>query len=275
MSSCRGRPSPPSPSGPGGSAPSSTTAGCSAATCCITSQTTSTGITNRARTRVGVGEEVTLTFSPGSAAWSVSGGGSLSSTSGSSVTFTAGDRAGTSTITAIGSGCTSTIAFTVIEPSGVRMVQHPGSVVQHVQGQPSAGFLGDPYIQPADVSFYRISIRELDCAPTKTGYYTGNTQTGHGANAGYATVGDATSNGSPVGGIDNIWSGYLPAVVGPPYSPGALQFDIPWEYQVGSGAPKTFATVIHRQSVDARGNVTISKGGTSVSANLNDATVTW
>jgi type VI secretion system secreted protein VgrG len=264
-------------SGPGGSDGGACVDGGSPTcptTCTISSQTISTGIADRTRTRVGVGEEVRLTCSSGSANWSVSGGGRLSSTTGSSVTFTAPDRAGNATVTASAGSFSCSITFTVIEPSSVRMIQH-GSVVQHVQRQPSAGFLGDPYIQPTDVSFYNIQVRELDCAPTKSGYYTASTATGHGANASYVTVGDANSNGSPVNGRDHIWSGYIPSITGPPYQPGALEFAIPWEYKVGGGTPKTFATVVHRQTVVANGSVTISKGGTSVTAALNDPTVTW
>ena len=201
--------------------------------CTITSETVATQPANRTRTKIGVGEQVKLTFSLGNAAWNAPGA-QLSSNNGTTVTLNAPERAASITVTATGSGCTSQITFQVIEPSGVRMIQH-GTVIQHVQGQPSAGFLGDPYIQPSDVSFYNIQVRELDCAPTKSGYYTANTQTSHGANASYVSVQDPNSNGSPVQGTDHIWSGYIPSITGPPYQAGSLEFDIPWEYKVGSG----------------------------------------
>lgn len=52
----------------------------------ITSQTVAAAPPNRARTRIGVGEEVQLTAST-AASWSVSGGGTLSATSGTTVVF--------------------------------------------------------------------------------------------------------------------------------------------------------------------------------------------
>ena len=67
---------------------------------------------NRARTSLGVGKSAQLTFSLGSGTWTQSppfeDAGSLSGTSGATVTCTAPERATTVTITATRSGCTAT-----------------------------------------------------------------------------------------------------------------------------------------------------------------------
>jgi hypothetical protein len=112
--SCRNEPSKPnSGPNPGGSA-TSPTQSCAtpSGSCTITSLTIATSPLNRARTKIGVGEEVELTVNPGPATWAItSGSGTLNPSSGSNtkVTFTAGDTAGSVTITATGSGCSCMI----------------------------------------------------------------------------------------------------------------------------------------------------------------------
>ncbi len=60
----------------------------------ITSETVATSPTNRARVRVGVGEEVKLTVTPAPATWAITSGGGTLSPGGSqpTVTFTASDK---------------------------------------------------------------------------------------------------------------------------------------------------------------------------------------
>ena len=263
-----------------GDAGSGTTPGAGATTPCpcasatLTSQTFATVPSNRARTRIGVGEEVTLTYSCGSATWSKSGGGTLSSTSGASVTFTAPDRAGSVTITATGSGCTKSITLTIVEPSGLVMRRASGSGVRHTTGRPEAGFRATPHFQPADVSFYNIETREQDVAAVASGAYSVWSGIGHSPNSSFISSGTAVAGvGTPMNGVDNIYSGDPGG--SPPFAPGVLTFNIPWEFRVGAGTPKVFATVQHRQSINAAGDVTISKGGVSVTARRGDPTTSW
>src|SRR5260221_1480776 len=109
--------------------------------CSITSLTVANVPSTRARTKVGVGEAVTLTFSDGSASWTTTAW-SLSATTGSSVTWTAPQDAASVTITAKGDKWTATIAFSVMKPSGVRIIQEPLTGVWHVHNTGSVGFKG-------------------------------------------------------------------------------------------------------------------------------------
>lgn len=240
--------------------------------CTITSQTTASVPSNRARTTVGVGEEVTLTVSPAPANWTVSGAGTVSPSSGATVTFRAGDRAGSATVTATGSGRTCSITFTVIEPSGLRMVRN--SNVRHTQGQPNCGFLATPYVLPDTVSFHNTEIRELNSQFTGQGYFlpfNGATHqpSSQTASAWFTVAECQTGQGSPAGCNDEVYSGYTGAAV----TAGLLTAPCTWEFRVGSGASKAISPALeHRSAVTATGDCTTSKGGASETTHLNDPT---
>src|SRR5579859_2014539 len=175
-------------SGSPGSGSSAAPAGGASAPCpcaqaSITSVTAATMPTNRVRTRLGVGESTDVTYSLGSATWTMSpaNAGSLSGTSGPTVTYTAPDRADNSpvTITATGSGCTKTIVFTIVEPSSVRMERRPGTQKNHTLHQASTGFIADIYILPADVSFQNCSYLESDVDAVGRGCFQRYMETHH------------------------------------------------------------------------------------------------
>jgi len=241
--------------------------------CSINTKTVATVPKNRKRTTIGVGEEVTLTFSAGSANWTITGG-KLSATIGTKVTFTAPDRAVSITITATGSACSASITFTIIEPSGVSMKRVSGTNVLHTQGTPSVGIKTDIYILPSTVSFENIDISEDDAIGIVTGYFIGTSldgihHAGHGAGT-WVPVGTVTAgNGSKVDGHDDAHV-ILNASFGTPYSAGTFDWAIPWKFRVGSGTAKKFTTVHQRFTIDSNGAMTVSKAGASGSANLND-----
>src|SRR5579862_4029169 len=246
MSSCFGGSDSPSssPSTPGSSpgtppAPPATPPSCSTNACTITSQTTVTSPPNRARTTIGIGEDVDLTVSPGPGTWSIlSGGGSLASTSGTTVTYTAPDRAATVVVQATGSGCTCTITLKVIEPTS--LLFQKDSNFKHTNGRPDCGYLAKVFVQPDTVSFHNIEIRELNSAATTlSGFYDipswrtpmiqhqGATQTQSSwLNIDPCVVG----SGSP--GIpwkDQIYSGDTLK----PIADGTMTFPITWQFHVG------------------------------------------
>jgi hypothetical protein len=281
MSSCFGSSDPPnSPAGPP-PAPPATPPACSTNACTITSQTTVTSPPNRARTTIGIGEDVDLTVTPGPGTWNiVSGGGSLASTSGTTVTYTAPDRVATVTIQATGSGCTCSITLNVIEPTG--LLFQKDSNFKHTAGRPDCGYLAKVFVQPDTVSFHNIEIRELNSAATLTGYYdipawrtprithqpAGQT---HSAwlNIDPCVVG----SGSP--GIpwkDQIYSGFTLGAV----ADGTMTFPITWEFHVGAGAEKAFPGFTQVATVDgATGKCTQSKDGESKSRVPADLASTW
>lgn len=138
----------------------------------LTTQTAATIPANRTRTKLGVGEIVTLQLTPAPpcpVVWSQSGPGTLSGTSGSLRTFTAHGAASSTTITATIGGTPLSVTFNVVEPNGVIM-QRSGTGVFHINGTASAGFQATPFITPEDVSFKNIQVREGAVAGVGRGY---------------------------------------------------------------------------------------------------------
>jgi len=227
---------------------------------------------NRERKKIGIGEQVTCSVdaSVGSVTWSVeSGGGTVSTQSGLSTTFTAPDRAATCVVKAITSDDEEcSVTFNVVEPSGVNIVQEPGTGVWHTNNTASVGFKGRLYILPADVSFQQIEIREEDVAGVGVGYLSFKNGEPHGLKN-WIPVDSPTNDtsGSKVNGVDTISSG---TYTQQPYSNGTFTWAIPWEFRVGTGSEKEFSTVTHKEEIDANGNMTISKGGASKSKNYAD-----
>jgi hypothetical protein len=83
---------------------------------------TAPGNTNNARTTIGIGELVDLSFtngSPGPTGWSVSGGGTISPIGDSGAVFTASMSPSTSIVTVTNGTATKSVTFDVIAPSGV------------------------------------------------------------------------------------------------------------------------------------------------------------
>lgn len=243
--------------------------------CSITSRTVATTPPNRARTRVGVGEQVVLTVTPGPANWSVVGQGTVSPPTGTTVTFTAADRGGTATIRAQRGTSRCSVVFTVVEPSGVVMQRHPGSGIRHQQNRPDSGLQTDIYFTPDNVSFQNVLYHELDVPAVATGVYAPFNGVGHSPNPAPLSVnGVVPGLGSKVNGIDNIYSGDpgTPA----PFAPGSITFDIPYEFKVGTGAFKRFATVRQQSTLAADGvTLTSSKAGASIAIKVGDPTSTF
>lgn len=245
----------------------------------MTSETVATQPQDRKRKRLGVGEEVNLTLKPASLpspTWALTGTqgtSQLNPLAGITSMLTAGERACTPSTEATILGELVKIDFDVIEPTGVTMQQEPGTGVWHIQGRPSAGFMGRPFITPIDVSFIEIQVREGQCNATGNGYYGYANGDPHPDGAWVDVVTGDASNPSKVDGVDTIRSGTAPNDQGHLLPDvGTFDWPIPWLFRVGSGGEKQFAIVTHHHESDAAGTVTISKGGTSVSAAINDPT---
>jgi hypothetical protein len=275
MSSCENQDTAPdagtTPTADAGSA----TAGCHQ--CTITSETVNTSLPNRARTKVGVGEEVTLTFSLGAAEWNVSGAGSLYPCTGATVTFRAGDSCATAVVTATGSGCTSSITFTVVEPD-MTMIRAPGRGIRHTNGQPDCGFLGQPYLHPDDVSFENVEVRELNSSSVGTGYYrrTGFHNAKHQPasqdfSAWFTVRGGVAGQGSQVNCLDQIYSGYT----GYAAEVGSMVFPITWQFRVGECDARSMPDFEQRHHVDSAGRCTTSKAGNTETTQMADASSAW
>lgn len=283
MSSCGCRPSNPAagptPSATGGSS----TTGCPG--CTITSQTVATSPANRARTRIGVGEEVRLTVSPGPATWAItSGTGSLNPRRGShtTVTYTAGDTAGSVTITATGSGCTCTITFTVVAPSSWTMIRKPHTNLKHTNGRPDCGWLGVMDIHPNDVNFYNVETRELNSQFSGSRSYSSFTGAWHQPasqteSAWFQITQHSASNGSRVAMNDNIYTGDPGSAAtgtAPPFTTGTGHFPITWQWKVGTGSAHNFPVTRQEAEIFANGRCESRKGGNTEHTMYNDPTST-
>lgn len=236
----------------------------------VISETVATSPSNRKRKTIGVGEEVNLSTNPAIlVTWSISGGGSVFPASGITTKFTAGDRTATSVIKATVSSSELATSFSVIEPSGVVILREPGTGIFHIQGTPSVGFNGRPYITPANVSFSKILIQEGSVNAVTTGYFAYQNGDNHPVGEWISLTSTVTASGTKVNGVDTIQGG---SDNHKPYINGGFTWAIPWSFKVGTGVAKVFATVNHVKTVDDTGKMTISKGGTSVSAALDDPT---
>jgi type VI secretion system secreted protein VgrG len=262
-----------SDAGPPGQASSGSNA------CTITSQTFATSPADRARTKIGVGEEVDLTMTPGPATWAItSGSGSLNPSSGSyaTVTFTADDNGEdpekTVTITATGSGGTCSITFTVVQPSSVSMERKQGTPLKHHEGRPDCGWIGVEWIHPNDVNFYNVQRREVDSRCVGTGCYSGPEFNGalHGRYVGgfglWANVhmrDHDPAKGSKAAMEDHIYGGDPGPAVGdkPPFQPGTASFDIIHQWAVCNGTPHDFPAIRQEHVISADGTCVSAKGG--------------
>ena len=130
----------------------------------IKSETVSPKPTNRARTKLGVGEQVKCVVDPAATAtWSVSGGGSVSPASATTTIFTASKSPSAPTVKAVVGSNSATISFSVIAPGSIT------STRQSDPGLPPAGppnnkigayTIFDIIVNPTTVSFFNVRLRE-------------------------------------------------------------------------------------------------------------------
>jgi hypothetical protein len=241
----------------------------------LVSRTMETVPEDRARTKVGVGEDVLVRIQPEeSVTWSVTGGGSVKPTSAPATCFTAGDRAGTSTVKATrNDGSTLTLTFTVIEPSGGRVERKPGTGVWHEKGKPSVGILGEFYLLPEDVSFKAILFREGVTHAKCTGYFKPKNGWAHDPSPEWLSIVELVpGKGWKVDGSDRIFG--TDDWIGKPYADGTFLWTIPWQFRVGKGNPKVFTSVDQLKTIDPSGALTVTKGNASATKALNDPSTT-
>ncbi|MFN7920222.1 MAG: hypothetical protein U0Q16_09005 [Bryobacteraceae bacterium] len=229
---------------------------------------------NRARTRLGVGERVSLTFSLGSATWSGVPASDLSSTSGATVVYTAPETAQSVTITATGGGCTASISFQIVQPNAVVMTpRYPGKV-QHTQNYPDVGMYTKIFLMPDDVNFHRVEFLEDDVPMVGNGVYSCHNGSGHHPNPNGlgATTHVSAGQGTEMNANDHVYSGHCGSTWSSPDT-GSEHFPIPWKYRVvGKAAWRAIQTVDHRISCASNGLLTATKAGAWATIGAGDAT---
>ena len=230
----------------------------------ITTQTIATTPPDQTRRTVGVAEQVTCTVVPNgeSVTWSVSGQGTISSSSGGSTTFTAGDQGGNATVTATTSGGSScSVTFKVIIPSGL-IEENTGSIT--CQTSPLVvSYTVNMYITPATVSFRGVTFEEGTTTASTTGYFSYQNGLLHVPGSPVQGGDVVSGKGTLLNGDDNLSGG----TTGPVYSAGQFIWNIPWYYQVPSDSGSfQFSTVAHTKTLNVAGSnatLTLQKAGSS------------
>jgi hypothetical protein len=267
----------------------------------------------RSQTRFGVGEQINLGFvsAPpqlaayfGGLEWRVkSGPATLNApvpTNGTA-RLVMGETAGTVILELRTTGLAPVVKATktlwVVEPSGAVIVQQGGTGLYHVQGTASAGFKGEIRLQPTDVSFYRCQFREgsapIQASGSLSVQVAALAPTSESQGQSLAVQSELTSlagarhpvMGTWVGlGLGNIATGCVAqgndtiqsATIYPPFAAGTFDWDIHWLFRViGSRTEKIFVTATHSEAMTATGQMTISKGGHSVTLQAAALTSTY
>jgi peptidoglycan hydrolase-like protein with peptidoglycan-binding domain len=262
-------PAPPGPApAPPGPAPAPPGPAPAPARGAITSQTVATSPGLRTRTTIGVGEQVTLTHSLGTAAtaWVATAGTFLppAGATGKVVVFAAPDTAQTVTITTSG----VTITLTIVAPTGVHMDRFPGSGVKHTLNRADVGIETQPFLLPDNVNFNKVIYHELDVAGTTAAPFPCGLPPGHcGVGGGGAACGDlpmtatvVAAKGTKSAQSDCAYMGSCGTT--PPFTPVVLTIAIPYEYKVGTGPFHAFRTVnqVHALLAD-KSTLTTDKAG--------------
>jgi hypothetical protein len=216
----------------------------SAPGCAITSETEATLPADRARTRLGVGEVVTLRAKPRPVTWAMqSGAGSV--TPGG--LFTAPFATDTSVVTAtpVG-GAPCSITFSTVEPSGLHFYYLANLDYGYQPTLDRLSFHSAVLLTPGDVSFKNIRLRELDSANP----------------APFALRKVLV----PVNGTQ-AWLADCDFVA----ESSATQYDTYWAFEDPAGNHSTSFSLVQTQRVDVVGaNTSLSRG--QIEALSNDGT---
>ncbi len=231
--------------------------------------------TNLHRTNLGVGEQVTLSFSqtvPVPLTWTTTAGGVDQFGN-----FTAPSNAcsATVTVTASNGATLSFPTFTVFAPSGydhavITSTHKPFNFTVYEAG---AAMHQNVWIAPTSVSFYRVQMMEVgEDASGNTGYFA------YGVNPEYFTTSDLSHKNHGAG----HWFGPLSennefsddCSSGPWFQPweggGGFTWNIPVCWKIGdNGQTNSIAGWNQIFSMDASGTMTITKYGQSVSRTIN------
>jgi len=208
--------------------------------------------------------------------WKVhSGGGAISGNDNAgNATYTAGDLGATVSLKVIRNDTKKdihSVTIHIVAPTSIKFIRGPNQGVLHTNGLAGAGFEAYQNLLPAGVSYENIEIREGSFKSKGTGSYKHEDARVHATGAwGVGTV----SNNNQIAGFDTVRAGD----VNPPYEKGTFEWYIPWQYRlipaIKANAPvHTISYITHKQEINSLGNVTITKGGITVSANVNDPTV--
>ena len=212
----------------------------------------------------------------GNLQWKVdSGGGVVAGNTGAGVaTYTAPDKKSTVKL-ALFRNDNKAVVFTktimIVAPTGVKFSRHDG-VTLHTNGMAGVGFRAHIKLLPNGVSFNNIEIREGSFKAQGSGSYANENGREHATGA-WVPVANFNHVGGAALGAGAVYDTVRAGDRAGPFEVGAFNWNIPWEYRVTpAGSAHVFDYVVHKQEINNLGNVTITKGGITLSANVNDPT---
>jgi hypothetical protein len=222
----------------------------------IETETVASTPADKTRKKLGVGEEVNLTYKPTSITvnWSVEGNkGSVSPPTSATTKYTAHNEAAEGKVKAEFKGINKLTSFNVVEPSGeIAAKQSDKTWPSGVQG---AGMYLDVTVKPADVSFYNVEVLEVDKGTVNvSGYFTNFSSSAlkHHPNPKWIQLTDENK------WADHAWFyGW-----GAPWKQGTYQWniDVLWRVAGSTGSGKKFnlRTQLH-EIIDSTGKSQESK----------------
>jgi hypothetical protein len=225
--------------------------------------------TNRSRTTLGVGEEVSLSFSPAmpyAMDWTTTAG-SVSPTFYPSTTLTAPSNATpTVTVTATFRGGRSVTfpSFTVVEPTGIDHAKIVGTN-SFPLGSVGAGMTNDFWIAPTLVSFYRVNIMEIGEDGTNIwGFYSQWTpQQLHHSTADHWSGLNANNQ-------TYDYASFAPAGL-TNWAAGGYEWEIPMRWQVkGTDFTNVMAGCNQVFTIDSSGTARVDKYGNWIQRTTNN-----
>jgi hypothetical protein len=255
----------------------------------FTTETVALVPADRGRRKLGVGEEVKITVTPGigTVTWEPPTRGILNPLIGHVVQYTAPDntvggvietvtlRATLKTTkeeTIVAKEITCDLIFEIKEPTDILMTKFPGSSLYHEAGHASGGYCAKVHILPEDVCFYKVKVLEDTCPAIGTGWYAFKNNQPTKAHPRWATAyqvnQDLPDHPSLMEKFDAVWANDPPDPLFP-WADGEFIWNIPWLFICGAALEKQFTVAQHKVVLTPTGKVRLTKKQMDVELELN------
>lgn len=181
----------------------------------------------------------------------------------------------------------ASVNIKVMAPNGVVFRRVPGSTIAHDHNTAHAGFIAEADIQPIGVSFANVEVREGKFKAVASGAFAHENGVEHqfGPWLGIACVpltgvnqwvaNDRVESSHGVARTDATGALVLDGQGRPTFVPSSFEWNIPWHYRVVGELDngEIFVYMVHKQTVEVTGRVTIQKHTSqSCAANYSDPT---
>lgn len=268
--------------------------------------TAAVAVATRTAGRYGIGEVVNLSVTVPPADGTVAGFGGITwrRTGAAGVLSALVPAAGTATLTIGGApGAMRLEAWSVglplrrlasaninvVAPDGVTFRKVAAGTIRHTQGQADAGFIAEADILPSGVSFNNVQVGEGSFRAVASGAFRAFNGLDHAAGPWLGVACTPATGRNHWVANDDVYSGVgaprvnlgipvLDAHGNPTFEAASFEWNIPWRYRLvgAAGAGTRFIYMVHKQTINQAGRVSIQKHNSAVySANLNAPTATY